>query len=350
VCGSSCTLVARTGNVCGDNVLDPDGNELCEEGNTVTETSCAYGTASCQKCDGGCDNLLNLTGNICGDGSRDLANEACDDTNVVTETACPYGQATCTGCDGTEGPPTGNSVGCEAVLNLTGNVCGDGNQGGPEGCDDGNTITEGACTYGTASCNVCNASCQPVARTGNVCGDGNRDTTFEACDDNNTDSCGLCSSGCNAVQNAAATGTIAAVKGSDLDESQDCFTINDGFGHSVIFEFSTDATLGCGTVRIDYGASTSASTMRDRIKTAINNQASLLITASNGATSTVVALTHDTASSLGNVAITTSVDEETFLVSGMSGGAGRDCGAGVECSVNGDCASNVCTSGLCVGP
>jgi hypothetical protein len=41
-----------------------------------------------------------------------------------------------------------------------------------EVCDDGNTVTETACNYGTPSCTLCNATCSaPLSLTGAYCGD-----------------------------------------------------------------------------------------------------------------------------------------------------------------------------------
>jgi cysteine-rich repeat protein len=85
---------------------------------------------------------------ICGDGVTQ-GGEACDDGNTVTESSCPYGQASCSAC----------RADCAAVLNLTGAFCGDGVKNGSEVCDDGNTITESACPSGQTSCTTCNATC-----------------------------------------------------------------------------------------------------------------------------------------------------------------------------------------------
>jgi hypothetical protein len=59
----------------------------------------------------------------------------CDDGNNTTETSCNYGTATCNGCDAT----------CGSNLSLTGPTCGDRSVNGPEVCDDGNTSTCGSC-------------------------------------------------------------------------------------------------------------------------------------------------------------------------------------------------------------
>jgi type IV pilus assembly protein PilY1 len=78
--------------------------------------------------------------------------EACDDGNTVSETSCPYGQTSCTTCDAT----------CSSVLTPPGAYCGDGLTNGPEVCDDGNTVTESACPAGRTFCTACNATCTEV--------------------------------------------------------------------------------------------------------------------------------------------------------------------------------------------
>ena len=67
------------------------------------------------------------------------------------------------------------------VLNKLIHLCGDGTVDDPEGCDDGNTVTE-ECEYGLASCTVCAADCTQQAGDTDLCGDGTVDAP-EACDD-----------------------------------------------------------------------------------------------------------------------------------------------------------------------
>jgi Tol biopolymer transport system component len=107
-------------DVCGDGTLGD--TEACDDGNTITETECDYGTATCTGCSNACE-LLTLTGAVCGDGALDTE-EACDDGNAISETECEYGTATCTGC----------SNAC-ALLTLTGSTCGDGALHPLEECD-----------------------------------------------------------------------------------------------------------------------------------------------------------------------------------------------------------------------
>ena len=53
-----------------------------------------------------------------------------------------------------------------------------------EVCDDGNTITEAECPYGSPTCTTCNATCSATLKlTGSYCGDSNIDTSHkEQCD------------------------------------------------------------------------------------------------------------------------------------------------------------------------
>ena len=91
--------------------------EVCDDGNTVTETECDYGTQSCVHCNADCTEVLNLTGSYCGDSVLDGDDgEICDDGNTVDETACPYGEESCSLCN----------ADCSATLSLTGPYCGDG--------------------------------------------------------------------------------------------------------------------------------------------------------------------------------------------------------------------------------
>ena len=123
---------------CGDGV--PSGDEVCDDGNQVSETACAYGERTCVACNDACSEVYSMAGAWCGDGIVN-GDEACDDGNAVTEGACPEGTGACTLCN----------ADCSKELNLTGPVCGDGVVNGSEVCDDGNTDTETRCPGGAGS-------------------------------------------------------------------------------------------------------------------------------------------------------------------------------------------------------
>jgi len=179
---------------CGDGVLQAP--EQCDDGNLVETDSCTARcvSAACgdgfvqpgEVCDDGnadnsdaCTNLCELA--ACGDGIVQLA-EGCDDGNVLTE-SCSYGVASCTVCN----------AACQSTPGAT-SVCGDGVTSGPERCDDGNTTTE-SCTYGLTGCTVCSAACTLTAGAASFCGDGVA-TGSEACDDGNSSNTDACTTAC----------------------------------------------------------------------------------------------------------------------------------------------------------
>jgi cysteine-rich repeat protein len=103
----------------------------------------------------------------CGDGVRS-GTEACDDMNTVTETMCPYGMATCNLCN----------ADCTMPLALFGRYCGDRMvETGIEVCDDGNANACGSCNAD------CTMNLVPTAATGmligvNALGPGNEGQYF----------------------------------------------------------------------------------------------------------------------------------------------------------------------------
>jgi len=63
------------GAVCGNSLTESP--EVCDDGNTVTETACNYGTPSCTLCNAACSATLSLTGAYCGDSTLN-GSEFCD--------------------------------------------------------------------------------------------------------------------------------------------------------------------------------------------------------------------------------------------------------------------------------
>lgn len=459
-CLATCRVAA-----CGDGFVHDAGTgpfEACDDGNTTTEAACAYGTASCSACRNDCGLLLSLTGNVCGDGNLDATHEFCDDYNTVTESQCDYGQGECQACAGNcggffalTGPYCGDGVVdggytgapevcdfsarngltacpygvahcnlCNAtctVLSLDGGVgpvCGDAHvdptgDGGVESCDDGNTLTEAACPYGTPSCTRCKNDCSaPLTLTGAYCGDGVVDgggelcdlggrndagtcpygtakcdlcldhcATFaadagvgpvcgdrvinnvngEVCDDGNTTACGGCSADCHAsTPSGPATGRVYPQDGNDRS-SGDRFTLNDGAGNAITFCIKkSTASTACdslpGTVvTLTFGNGDGDYTLATALRDAINAQEStdggadtLSITASRGSNGYgyYVQLSNDAPGAGGNQSIARTGTWCTGCVSGMSGGAGADCAVGVGCAQDSDCASGFCDPAL----
>jgi choice-of-anchor A domain-containing protein len=169
---------------CGDGVRN--GPEACDDGNTVTETSCPNGQASCTVCNASCTQLLTLQTAYCGDGVRN-GSETCD---YGTNSPCPYGRS-CLQCN----------TSCTGFQYVQGGYCGDGAANGPEACDYGSN----SCPYGQ-SCYQCNTSCTGFEYgQGGYCGDGVTNGP-ETCDYGNNagcaygQSCYQCSTSCNGFQ------------------------------------------------------------------------------------------------------------------------------------------------------
>jgi hypothetical protein len=116
----------------------------------------------------------------------------------------------------------------------------------------------------------------------------------------------------------AATGSITAVAGSALVDGE-TFTISDGVNTPVVFEFDSGGGVSGANVAVAFTGGDSATTVATAIAAAINGALNLYITASpSGA---VVSLTNDYVGTTGNVAISETVADGGFTVSGMSAGA-----------------------------
>lgn len=335
-CNSNCKL-AR----CGDGFLNPLAGEECDDRNSNNEDNCL--------------SICKL--NRCGDGAIDRqgpAVEVCDDGNTVTETSCDYAQdkQQCTRC----------SEDCQKVLHLTGPYCGDGTTNGPEKCDDGNQETESNCPYGTPSCTRCDATCGRVlSLKGQFCGDGTINGSgddAEACDDGNSDSCGTCDSTCKVEKRAAAHGSITVKAASSIVDG-DHFTLRDGPDRSpVTFEFNhNDLTNSNVLIRLVDGETTSA--VASRIAVAINSKGDDLRIVAHTTASTqdppviIVTLDHESIGEFGNQTIDTNIPGSYLLITGMEGGLGANCDQGMGCTKDEDCKPNsVCspTTHKCASP
>lgn len=244
--GDGCAESCKSDETCGNGIKDVAVGEVCDDGNNHDGDSCS---ADCKFAEGCGNGEINLgeecdDGNrdndddcpttcrsaVCGDGFRDMQApnvEACDDGNNIDEWSCPYGTRACTTCNHD----------CTAVLERTGPYCGDGTAADSYGeiCDDGNNVTEQSCDYGARTCTKCDAACATeLALTGPFCGDGvtNGPPGAEVCDDgNNTDetscpygtpTCTRCNSTCSALLNLTGAycgdGTINSFAGEVCDD------------------------------------------------------------------------------------------------------------------------------------
>lgn len=224
-------------------------------------------------------------------------------------------------------------------------LCGDGVRSGTEACDDMNTVTETACTYGTATCSLCNADCtQPLALTGKYCGDKQVEPGVEACDDGNAMACGSCSADCqmNLVPTAA-SGMLMEVESLNAAQHEGrTFTLLDGVRvDRLSFEIDTNNTITLPNIRVDI--TPAAGGPVNGVIAAIN-ASSIMIDASPA--NPHVRLTNQLLSGRGNQPIETNIPAP-FSVAGMGGGAGGDCPAGVGCTSNGVCFSNSCQNLVC---
>ncbi len=275
---------------------------------------------------------LQCVGASCGDGYRNqAAGEACD---VV-------GGGDSSGCNGTA---AGTALQCKKP-----SACSDGYLNtafkAGEQCDDKNTTSGDGCSFNTCQLETgftCPTPGQPCRSN---CGDG-QILGSEACDDFNVNACGTCNATCSGIQTATpAIGSITAVSSSNLNNGE-TLTISDGVHTPVVFEFNSGAPTDTTHVQISPGNNTS-SNMATKITNAINAiGAGLAISAVvNSAKPSQVLLTNGSSGSAGNVKLKATVTNTSFVVVGMSGGAGFDCPATTGCGGNDDCQSGVCCLG-----
>ena len=215
---------AQCESICGDNLVV--GNEECDDGNTITE-SCDYGFFECQVCNNQCSFEDGAVA-FCGDGVIQAEfGETCDDGNQVAQDGC---NQSCIVEDGWE------CVGTPSVCTV---VCGDQIVIAPETCDDGNTITE-TCNYGEDQCQVCNASCQFEAGAVAFYGDQVVQDPQEECDDGNQINDDGCDNLCRVP--VCGDGVVAGT-----EECDDNNQIND----DACLNDCTHARCGDGITRTD---------------------------------------------------------------------------------------------------
>src|SRR5574343_21168 len=116
---------------------------------------------------------------------------------------------------------------------------------------------------------------------------------------------------------AAATGSIVAVAGANLVDGETS-TITDGYHTPVVLELDSGGGVSGADVAVAFTGGDSASTVASAIASAINGADLDITAAPSGAT---VNLTADYLGTTGNVAITETVADGGFTVSGMSAGA-----------------------------
>jgi cysteine-rich repeat protein len=176
-----------------------------------------------------------------------------------------------------------------------------------------------------------------------ICGDGVISGT-EICDDFNASACGTCNASCTSPQTLMpAIGSIIAVQASNTLDGE-TFTLADGVHAPVVFEFN-DNVVAAGHVQIFRAASVS-SQMAIKMAFAINSVGTTLqINAVVGTNKSQVLLTDINAGASGNIGITETVANGSFMITGMTGGTGRDCVLRVGCGSNDDCQSGSC----CIG-
>jgi cysteine-rich repeat protein len=177
-----------------------------------------------------------------------------------------------------------------------------------------------------------------------VCGDGIVNGT-ETCDDGNTLSCGTCNSLCNVTQAlAAATGSIVTGGRTTLTDGE-VFVLDDGVNPPTTFEFDNTGAVGAGRVLVDISNAVggTANNEATTIAAAITSvSATLKITATVVMGTGQITLTNTTQGSVGNQPIFENVAAGSFVVTGMSGGGGKDCPLMTGCTSNNDCASGSC--------
>lgn len=317
-CNWNCTVPT-----CGDSLVNPAAGEECDDGNEDEDDACL---STCKR-------------STCGDGYRNPATEACDDGNTVEELRCDYGTQSC-----------GNfcKADCSGLLRLKGSFCGDGVIDASEACDDGNTVEENACPRGTWSCSPCNADCSAILDlSGPVCGNGIREWG-EACDDGNTESCGSCNSYCTSVvSETRARGSIKAIKASDLIDGE-TLTISDGLHGPLVLEFNKTGGTSTGHIPLSIDDSHTAENVAGIIRDVIKAMPQSILEMNATVSGSTVKLESAWTGDIGNQKLLETVSNPGFSVTNMTGGKPYACSEGVGCVKDSDCTSGfACVNKQC---
>jgi len=224
--GEMSPSACKSTEVCGNGVKDLQVGEVCDDGNTISGDGC---NSDCRSGEG-CGNGIVDPGEQCDDGN---ANNNDDCLNACKTAKCGDGVIDNTGthgetCDaGTTGSPVETAT-CN--IDCTVRACGDGkvNQTAGEQCDNGvgNNGDTRNCTAPAPTATPPRPGCQL-----NVCGDGlvdAEDPRKEQCDDGNTNNLDDCSNSCQ----SANCGNSVVNIGEDCDD-----------GNTV----DTDACVSCHT-------------------------------------------------------------------------------------------------------
>jgi hypothetical protein len=372
-----------TSPVCGDGLWNKEADEECDAGaaNGMPDSPCDTRCKSIacgngvvdvgEDCDDGVDGVRADSARCnsdcsfarCGDGKVNdqfkpdgMHPEVCDDRDTngvpVNGVPCDYGNPFCRRCNRT----------CTGYVNPGGPFCGDTiPQSLQEDCDPGtgpstSSPSDPRSPLAAADSATCNIDCTSV-----VCGDGHLNTlAHETCDDGNSDPCGTCPSttetdcrGATPTTPTQATITVRPSGGDKINTSPDGkFTLNDGFGMMLTFEFTTGSTPSTGDVAIHFSQTDSSETIATEMAAAIPGKLGdgfsidARVPAPPGDRSTVI-LTNTHRSSLGNTSIQVSGLPDFAFGDGtpeFTHGAAGDCKKDTGCVSDDDCASGVCDS------
>lgn len=172
-CTNMCTLPT-----CGDTIVQAD--EECDDGNAVDEDEC---TTQCTNAVCGDAFTQAVIGEQCDDGPANADNADC--TSMCQVAICGDGLVHSAG-NGTEECDNGaanNGPGQACLGNCVLNVCGDGDTGPGEGCDDGNLMGGDGCSP-TCTLETCGNG---IVDPGEDCDDGQNGDNDDGC----TDQCAL---------------------------------------------------------------------------------------------------------------------------------------------------------------